>query len=251
MSGNRANASARTRRAGEPMPPPPGRGMPPRPMMQQQMMQQMQQQQMQQQQMQQQQHNPSFAAQAAQGLGAPKQMTIQDAVALMTIRLSRVETFVQKFESEQPGDENSRIVDDGVFNSIVSRLDALERGHKLLVGSQSLSPVTIPSETVVELNANFDGVKSEFEKVKTDVSELKDLLLKLQSFTMDTNQKLLEVVLGEDEEQNDQQQVVFIGDNVQDYIGQDLVGSLNVNLKELIQQELAKTNESEVVEEEQ
>ena len=70
---------------------------------------------------------------------------------------------------------------------------------------------------------------------------------------MDTNQKLLEVVLSAEEEQNDQQQVVFIGDNVQDYIGQDLVGSLNVNLKELIQQELAKADESEpsVVTEEQ
>jgi hypothetical protein len=202
----------------------------------------MQPQQMRPQMQQQQPHNPSFAAQAAQGLGAPKQMTIQDAVALMTIRLSRVETFVQKFESETPGDENSRIVDDGVFNSIVSRLDALERGHKLLTANTT--------NQVLSKEPN-DAVKEELEKVKADLGEVKYLLLKLQAFTMETNQKLLDVVMRDDEEE--EERVIFVGSDQQDYMGQDLTGALNVNLKDLIQQELAKTEEveAEVVAEDQ
>ena len=135
MSGNRANAAARQRRAGGgPEPQMPGRagagrGFAPPPQMKGPPQMQAQAQ-----------TAAQIAAQvqlAAQNgvTSAPKQMSISNAVALMTIRLSRVETFMQKFESEDSHD-GSRMVDHGVFDSIVSRLDALERGHKLLASSK-------------------------------------------------------------------------------------------------------------------
>lgn len=217
MSGNRANAAARNRRAGggpemqpPPRPPPrpplrPGQQIPPNQMQQNQMQQN-------------------------QGINVPKQMTIQSAVELITIRLGRVETFMQKFESENSSDDNARIVDDGVFNSIISRLDALERGHKLLTTTKS-----IPAND----NLN-DQLSEDINLLKAEVSQVKDLLLKLQSFTMETNQKLLEVVMHEEEEQ---EQLIFVENENEneneEEDSKDIVESLNVNLKELIQKELA------------
>jgi hypothetical protein len=245
MSGNRANAAARNRRAGggpemqAPIPgrggmvpgrgmPVPGRGFGPSP---QQMQQIQQAQQMQQQQM------PA----PAPGVPGPTQMTVQNAVTLMSIRLGRLETFMQKMEGEGEGaeNENSRIVDDGVFNSIVSRLDALERGHKLLSGSK---PVTT--------NESNDQLLETVNDLKSEVSELKDLLLGLQSFTMQTNQKLVDIVFSQEEEQDQEnvgENLVVLPSDEQDFAGQDLTGSLNVNLKELIQQELSNTDISEIV----
>ena len=245
MSGNRANAAARNRRAGggpemqPPMPgrggmvpgrgmPVPGRGMAPPPK-----------------QMQPQQQVPNLQTPGT-GAPGPTQMTVQNAVTLMSIRLGRLETFMQKMEGEADGEgatnDNSRIVDEGVFNSIVSRLDALERGHKLLSGSK---PQVVNTESTTQLADSFESLKSE-------VGELKDLLLGLQSFTMQTNQKLVDIVFsqeGEDQGVVEDDQIVTLSIDNQDYSGQDLTGSLNVNLKELIQQELANTDISEIVSE--
>lgn len=195
MSGNRANAAARNRRAsggpemqGPPRPPlRPGQ-------------------------------QPQMTAEQMQ----PKPMTIQSAISLITLRLGRLETFMQKTENDNlTGEKNligdgSRMVDGGVFTNIVSRLDALERSR----------PVTASNQ-----------VSEEVSVLKAELAQVKDLLLKLQSFTMETNKKLLEVVMHEEEGDGN----VFLVDNdeEQDYAGQDLTGSLNVNLKEIIQRELS------------
>ena len=242
MSGNRANAAARNRRAGgAPEMQPPQRGQV-RPGQQQQ-----------QKQLPPQQLRQPIDINSVPG--APKQMTIQNAVALMSIRMGRLETFMQKMEGENQGsDENSRIVDDGVFNSIVSRLDALERGHKLLTTKSATTDLPIPSK---------DSEKELLESVavlKTEVSQLKDLLLQLQAFTMTTNQKLLDVAMSHIENENEnenennfQEQAIFLDDdhynnNVdaiekQDYAGQDLIGALNVSLKDVIENELSTMEE--------
>ena len=101
------------------------------------------------------------------GVRGPKQMTVQNAVTLMSIRLGRLETFMQKVEGEGEGttNENSRIVDDGVFNSMISRLDALERGHKLLT---SVKPQEIVNNEVSnQLSESFSNLKSE-SKLRSD-----------------------------------------------------------------------------------
>jgi hypothetical protein len=162
MSSNRANASARQRRAGgAEMPPPAGQNMRP--------------------------------GQQRGNINQPPQqqtkLSVSDAMALVTLRLGRVETFIQKIQHEGlpsssqqneyvvEHDANSIIINKDIFNNITDRLDGLEKGHKnisLLKGNDNN-----------ELN---DKVKF----IQTDLTSVKDMVLKLQSFVMDTNFKFSE-----------------------------------------------------------
>ena len=262
MSSNRANAAARQRRAGgnDQQPPPiPGRG-PPQNMQGRPGQQQM---------------APPNAP-----IGLPKQMTIQNAIALITIRLGRVETIVQNLDSESDGiqnssNENDVIIDKGVFDNMVSRLDALERGHKLLSTKTNAPIVTAPIVTVptivpaivpaIVTTANNESVTKLTESVevlKAEIAQVKDLLLKLQSFTMETNQKLADIVFseepdqGQDQDQDQDQeqemdenrQLVFLQQNMSD-LDSNSIMNMSVSLKDLIQKELAATEISEIIEE--
>jgi hypothetical protein len=156
-------------------------------------------------------------------------LSISDAIALITLRLGRVETIVSNYDPNAGSgggnhqmnyDENMRMVDQQVFNSIVSRLDALEKGRnvgavggvieqrlgvleknqKMLIERQQQTPVVVTqaaAETMVVNGLTEEQLKpmeESIESVKSELSSLKDLLLKLQSFTMETNQKLADIV---------------------------------------------------------
>jgi len=256
MSSNRANAAARQRRAGgnDQQPPPiPGRG-PPQNMQGRPGQQQM---------------APPNAP-----IGLPKQMTIQNAIALITIRLGRVETMVQNLDSESDGiqnssNENGVIIDKGVFDNMVSRLDALERGHKLLstkttapIAPIAIAPTIAPtialSPTIVPLtkvdNESVTKLTESVEVLKAELSQVKDLLLKLQSFTMETNQRLADIVFSEEpghdqeQEMDENRQIVFLQQNMNDLESNSIM-NMSVSLKDLIQKELASTDISEIIEE--
>lgn len=251
MSSNRANAAARQRRAGgnEQQPPPiPGRGPP---------------QNMQGRPGQQQQMAPPNAP-----IGLPKQMTIQNAIALITIRLGRVETIVQNLDSESDGiqnqnSENGVIIDKGVFDNMVSRLDALERGHKLLstkaIVTTAPTIVTaplVPKTVTAQDNESVTKLTESVEVLKAEIAQVKDLLLKLQSFTMETNQRLADIVFNEetgqdqdqDQEMDENRQLVFLQQNMTD-LDSNSIMNMSVSLKDLIQKELAETDISEIIEE--
>jgi hypothetical protein len=156
-------------------------------------------------------------------------LSISDAIALITLRLGRVENIVSNYDPnaglsggnhQMNYDENMRMVDQQVFNSIVSRLDALEKGRnvgavsgvieqrlgvleknqKILIEKQQQTPVVVtqaPEETMVVNGLTEEQLKpmeESIESVKSELSSLKELLLKLQSFTMETNQKLADIV---------------------------------------------------------
>lgn len=158
-------------------------------------------------------------------------LSISDAIALITLRLGRVETIVSNYDPNAVSsggnhqmnyDENMRMVDQQVFNSIVSRLDALEKGRnvggpvnqqveqrlgvleknqKMLIEKQQQAPVVATPSTPVETTIVNDvteeklkPMEESIQYVKSELSTLKDLLLKLQSFTMETNQKLSDIV---------------------------------------------------------
>ena len=250
MSSNRANAAARQRRAGgnEQQPPPiPGRGPP---------------QNMQGRPGQQQQMAPPNAP-----IGLPKQMTIQNAIALITIRLGRVETIVQNLDAESDGiqnqnSENGVIIDKGVFDNMVSRLDALERGHKLLstkaIVTTAPTIVTaplVPKTVTAPDNESVTKLTESVEVLKAEIAQVKDLLLKLQSFTMETNQKLADIVFSEEpgqdqdqEQEMDENRIMFLQQNMTD-LDSNSIMNMNVSLKDLIQKELAATDISEIIEE--
>jgi len=269
MSSNRANASARQRRAGEPVG--------------QQQNQRMQP------------GRPGMIEQ--QPLQNPK-LSVSDAIALITLRLGRVETIVSNLPNEPRGDgegntgggqmydENMRMVDQNVFNSIVSRLDTLEKNQKLLIEKQKASAVAAPvvqtasapikqmvQETIIKdiSEEKMEPMRESIKLVKDDIAELKDLLMKLQSFTMETNKKLTDIVFDDNIPQMFNNSFMFHGasmmggsqfkddegdgmmsvlENVDEECIEDEIvcGNLNksTNLKELIKQELLN---EEVIEE--
>lgn len=166
MSSARANASARNRRAGGDMPPPPQmQGRPGQPMQQQQMQ-------------------------------MPAKLSVSDAIALITLRLGRVEQIVQNMpvdgQSAVGADgENIRIVDNEVFEHMAQRLDELEKVQQELAARK---PIVSSTPTQFVNTAASKEITESIEVLKAEMVQVKDLLLNLQSFTMQTNQRLSEIV---------------------------------------------------------
>lgn len=281
MSSNRANASARQRRAGEPV------GL--------------------------QQQNQRMQQQSGRGFGGrpgmpepPQQqppmnpkLSVSDAIALITLRLGRVETIISNLPNEPRGDgenggsgqfydENMRMVDQNVFNSIVTRLDTLEKNQKLLIEKQKTS-VTAPApvvqsavapiqqlvqETIIKdvSDEKIEPIRESIDLVKTEMHELKNLLLKLQSFTMETNKKLTDIVFDDNipqmfnqsfmytgglpmgghsyKENNDGVDEMIVLENMDDECLGDEIACENLkptNLKDLVKQELMSEEVVEVL----
>ena len=131
----------------------------------------------------------------------PAKMTISDAIALITLRLGRIESIVHDMPVDLPQNQNSvdegaRIVNDKVFENIVARIESIEKGQKILLENQkkiaAASPVTssISDEKIIQLSESYDVLKVE-------INQIKDVLLNLQSFTMETNKKLSEIVFSD------------------------------------------------------
>ena len=246
MSANRAVQAAQRRRAGGPEPAPPGRG--PQPsinssqMFSQQPQQQQQQQQQQvrpgtsgrlagqhaqqMQQQQQQQQQMQDPQQPAAGIAGISKMTLAQAITLITLRLGKVETQLHEIGHQQMGmdmsmgmnnnglmdenGENMALVDKGLIDNIMSRLESLEKR----------SPSTgTSSPDVALLKQQFDGIKMSFaqstkvnailtkeqkenkqqiDALKSELSETKELLNALQTLTMDNSQKIFAIMSGED-----------------------------------------------------
>jgi hypothetical protein len=159
-------------------------------------------------------------------------LSISDAIALITLRLGRVENLIQNMPVDSPSgfssnleqDENMRMIDVTVFENIVSRLDNLEKGQKNVSDTQSkqqqqqiqqhtqyqqqmnslkLSTATTQSFSSSSLiidtksEENISKLNDSVDVLKAEVVQVKDLLLKLQSFTMETNQKLSDIVFND------------------------------------------------------
>jgi hypothetical protein len=135
-------------------------------------------------------------------------MSVSDAIGLLSLRLGRVETFIQQMppldqiglnSTGEPGaiGENMRVVDEAVFTSIVSRLERLEHTPRV----STPATVSTPSPSVTPVHN--EELKHSVEVLKAEMSQVKELLLSLQSFTMQTNQKLVDIVFTENN-QNDE-----------------------------------------------
>ena len=191
----------------------------------------------------------------------PAKMTIGDAIGLITIRLGRVENAVADIQADMPSvDEegnyvehnhnpNARIIDESVFNSIVSRIEKIETAPKSTpIVQTTFTSSPIYDNKFTQLTAQIDGLKSE-------IGQVKDLMLQLQSFTMETNKKLSTIAFNEEVKlQSTQQDNNIDASNFSpiDQISTESEGEFNnlievvggqnvVDMKELIQQELATT----------
>jgi hypothetical protein len=278
MSANRSVQAAQRRRAGPPEPAAPGRG--PRTSInssqmfaagqQQQRMgpgsgqvsgrlagqqaQQMQKNMMDQQQ--------QMQPQSASGLTNINKMTLAQAITLITLRLGKVETQIfnglgqGSSSSGFTGDDDHILVDKSVIQSLISRIDALEKKPAATsVGTSSSQDISLLKQQfetikpiVVQSKTMNNALKQQIEVLKTELTETKELLSALQNLTMDNSNKLLAFSsiydMGnssdflEGEQEGDQEFVEgdqeFSGDLSADIVSEEIMGT---NLKELIEQE--------------
>ena len=227
MSSSRSIAAARNRRAGEQAPTSrPGTSIAAQPAFSQQ------------QQQQQPQTKKNFTASTSTpnvpvtSANANAKLTISDAIGLITLRLGRVEQIIM--EAEHNGGfsagtsipDNTHLVDKSVINSIVNRLDSLEKKEKDSSNNQ---------QTI---------------KLESEIRDIKDLLMsqiiKYEKFTLETNKKFDDVDEAFVELEKQQEELKISNSSL---LANDDVESkpetvndtsfVSSNLKSVIEQELA------------
>lgn len=96
--------------------------------------------------------------------------------AVPTENNQRNDTQLPSPASTQPSPRPNTIND--IFNTIKIRLDELENNQKTISGNTSFS-----EQLISEYEARFETILSE-------ITEMKDIIMKLQSFTMEVNKSL-------------------------------------------------------------
>jgi len=121
-------------------------------------------------------------------------LSISNAFALVTLRLGRVEQYLQKIQEEggvllsvsSQDNENMQMVDEGVVKSIINRLDQIEQNK-------------FSSTTPKNIEEQFNEVKKRIIRLENNNKEIKDFLMKLQSFTISTDQKVNDFIKKQNE----------------------------------------------------
>jgi len=255
----------------------------------------------------------SQSTQNVDSLNPPQgsKLTIGNAVALITLRLGRLESFMHHYELEDLPNN----ADNDIMKSVLTRLSALERtsstdGSTQLILNRLNTLETSSKEITVKMqetalnmqdivakvrepvfksqHKNYEehsvlpsslpvatasleqhvALRTDIESLHEELRETKDLLLKLQAFTMETNAKLINTIfcpidqfdVMDFENANDDINKYELGDDellggaeLDEDFDQELEGELDaeghkesdeesvdisVNLKELISQEL-------------
>jgi hypothetical protein len=223
MSSSRSIAAARNRRAGDPTPTSrPGTSISSQPAFSQQSQQS-------------QQNKRTTAQNSTPNVPITStKLTISDAIGLITLRLGRVEQFIQTAEHEgginmgSSIPDNAHLVDKSVINSIVNRLDSLEKKEKESANNQQTS------------------------KLESELRDIKDLLMsqmvKYEKFTLETNKRFDDVDEAFVELEKQQEVAIDSCDTVQveEVVTTNTITSndQNVfsNLKNAIEQELADSS---------
>jgi len=143
---------------------------------------------------------------------ASGKLTVANAIALMSLRIGRLETFayeynLDKSNSEVNGHDNyeqtaSSSVDESVIRNIVTRLDTLEKEKRTQAPPLTQSQLrqsqqvdnSVSAASFQQQSASLQKMTADMKSLQDELKETKDLLLKLQSFTMETNQKLVEIM---------------------------------------------------------
>ncbi len=240
-----------------------GQGRYPPQMQQQQPMYSQKQMYAQQQQMQQQQ--PMHSQQSDSELAGISKLTIAQAITLITLRLGALESKAMNTEGVNSSlGENMVAIDRGLLDAIMERLDTLEKrpaatssstsataSAEINMMKQQFEPIkqaTIQTKNaVVSLSKETKDLKSNYDVLRQELSDTKDLLNSLQNMVMDNNSKLLNLSLADTTEMGD-----YGFEQNTEYNADDLVYNPNVdlgdnefigtNLKELIENEINLEN---------
>ncbi len=206
-------------------------------------------------------------------------LSISDAIGLITLRLGRVEQWVIETDHENEINnqglsqqtnlpENSRVIDNSVFASIINRLESIE---KLESGTNN-EEVNKLSQDVIKLNEQLSKIVDEGVKHNLSISKhneqlfrferelvetkdiLKTFMIKYDLFTSETNNKFsdFECALTELEKnvldnpncleiQNEGTQINDIDADINDNNNENNNVFMTVDLKNIIKQELASS----------
>lgn len=149
----------------------------------------------------------------------PSKVTIENAIRLLSVRIARLEQFVHRYNLEQQetqvsqgsqGNASDNVearLDDSIIRNIVTRLDNLEKDKKTqaqaIVQAHAQAHAQARAQAQVQVQPQPQPVAEdpvviqlnvELSQLKQQVKETEALLYKLQSFTMDTNQKLVNML---------------------------------------------------------
>ena len=153
--------------------------------------------------------------QQSQGIEGISKMTVAQAITLITLRLGVLETKLHQMDQtpqssmsfSMDGQENMAMVDKGLLDSIVSRLESLEKrgtgaGQGTSAGApeltllkqqvETLKPVVVQTKNAsAALVKENKDMKYQMEELKRELESTKETLSVLQNMTMDHGQKLM------------------------------------------------------------
>lgn len=107
-------------------------------------------------------------------------LTLQQVIALVDIRLTKLEKFAK--DTQENG-----MLPSGAAKSAVK----IEKSVSAGVSADGTSDVSVEGG-LTDLNEVLDDFNNRFVMLASEISELKDVVMKLQSYTMDVNKMLLE-----------------------------------------------------------
>lgn len=199
-------------------------------------------------------------------------MSVNSAIALITTRLGRLELFMHQYNLEDrgtsfsgeplltrltelenvvaglkaqtqgQGQKSSKETDGGSNLLLLTRIVALEKQ----VSSSNPAPASVNPTLFNGLKTEVDGVKTSVSSFSEEIKELKDMLLRLQAYTMETNAKLVNTVFPlydtvnvQDFDNGDEflyaqevDDLCYSDDQADDYIGEDSVDESSERLLE-------------------
>ena len=203
------------------------------------------------------QQNASMAQSQAQAFS---KMTVPQAITLITLRLGKVESMLQNQtlnlnSMTMEGDENGADmvqIDSNVLESIMSRLEALEKrssnsaGPELTLLKQQVETfkpiLTQTKNSTTTIVKEHKDIKTQMDALRSELEETKELVIALQNLTMDNSQKLLAISMSSDQllegfdQPVDMDAEMEAGETVdEEVVEQSDSGA--IDLKELVKQE--------------
>ena len=153
-------------------------------------------------------------------------LTISDAIGLITLRLGRVEQIIMEaehnggFSAGSSIPDNAHLIDKSVINSIVNRLDSLEKKEKESSNNQQTS------------------------KLEAELRDIKGLLMsqmvKYDKFTLETDKRFLDIDEAFIELEKEQETISCCDTQIEDTTTNNDATIVSNNLKNAIEQELSQ-----------
>jgi hypothetical protein len=198
-----------------------------------------------------------FQQQQQASISNISKMTLAQAITLITLRLGAVESKILNLDPNgimsSEGQENMVMVDNEVILSITSRLDDLENNSSTTNSSTPSADIVLLKQQMEHIKQTINQtnnqtkishsslskenkeLKSQIDILKKELESTKEVLVLLQSITMENSQKLMNYSIQDmqDIENNDLEN--YYNDEINDVDQNEIVGT---NLKELIENEI-------------